>query len=234
MPAPLAAILVENDMVLAGAPVYLGRDMRASSPEIAAQCAERADCRRAGAGRVRRAANACPGAARHGPGRGRADDHRRRTSPTTATGSSSIAPTARSTRTTKPGFRGSLRSSCGASWPVQPSCADDSALAAAAFIARYRGFTPDGLFSGLAHRALRAQLGCKRRFSRDPRRGGRRNRPARKIRHLHSCRYRSRVGGNQNAGDGLGPFPFARRSGLHRWRRRPSAGGRRDRRGDPR
>jgi len=140
--------LVENDMVLAGAPVYLGRDMRASSPEIAAQCASALIAE--GLEPVECGVLPTPALALHAMGRDAAalmitGSH----IPDDRNGVKFYRPDGEIDKDDEAGISRLAPEFLPGQLAGPTVLRDDSALAAAAFIARYRGFTPDGLFSGL-------------------------------------------------------------------------------------
>ena len=140
--------LIGNGIVQAGAPIYLGRDMRASSPEIAAQCASALIAE--GLEPVECGVLPTPALALHAMGRG--------ASALMITGSH-IPDDRNGVKFYRPDGEIDKQDEAGIS-RLAPDCAtgplaeppvlrDDSNLAAAAFIARYRGFSPDGLLGGL-------------------------------------------------------------------------------------
>ena len=141
--------LVENGIVQAGAPVYLGRDMRTSSPEIAAQCASALIAE--GLEPVECGVLPTPALALHAMGRGAAalmitGSH----IPDDRNGVKFYRPDGEIDKQDEAGIS-RLAPDCAAGPLASPPTVlrDDSALAAAAFIERYRGSCPDGLLGGL-------------------------------------------------------------------------------------
>ena len=135
-------------MAAAGAPVYLGRDMRASSPEIAAHCASALIAE--GLEPVECGVLPTPALALHAMGRGAAalmitgshiPDDRNGVKFYRPDGEIDKQDEAEISRLAPEFVTGT---------PARPSLLrDESAIAASAFIARYRGFCPDGLLGGL-------------------------------------------------------------------------------------
>ncbi|MBU4531612.1 MAG: phosphomannomutase [Hoeflea sp.] len=140
--------LLENRIIPAGAPVYLGRDMRASSPQIAAQCASALIAE--GLEPVECSVLPTPALALHAMGHGAAalmitGSH----IPDDRNGVKFYRPDGEIDKQDEAGIS-RLAPECEAAALTGPHVLrDDSAIAASAFIARYRGFAPDGLFGGL-------------------------------------------------------------------------------------
>lgn len=140
--------LLQSGLAAAGAPVYLGRDLRASSPEIAAQCA--AALIAEGLEPVECGVLPTPALALHAM--------TRRAAALMITGSH-IPDDRNGVKFYRPDGEidkhdeaeiARLAPDCGSdSTAGPPVLRDDSAVAASAFIARYRGFVPEALFRGL-------------------------------------------------------------------------------------
>ncbi|WP_417414578.1 phosphomannomutase [Hoeflea sp.] len=139
--------LRQTGMADAGAPVFIGRDMRASSPEISAQCAaalaaeglEPVDC----------GVLPTPALALYAMGKGAAalmitGSH----IPDDRNGVKFYRPDGEIDKNDELAIS-SLAPACNESLPVAQIMRDRSSEANAGFIERYRGFAPSGLLSGL-------------------------------------------------------------------------------------
>ena len=140
--------LRQTGMAAAGAPVFLGRDMRASSPEIAAQCAaalfaeglEPVDC----------GVLPTPALALHAMGKGAAalmitGSH----IPDDRNGVKFYRPDGEIDKTDEAAISTLAPQFAGASGSAPQLMRDRSIEANRGFIERYRGFAPDGLLRGL-------------------------------------------------------------------------------------
>lgn len=140
--------LLETGLAKPGAPVFLGRDMRASSPEISGQCA--AALAAEGLAPVECGVLPTPALALHAMGRSAAalmitGSH----IPDDRNGVKFYRPDGEIDKTDEAAI---ARLAPGCGLPLQadvPSMCDEGPEALEAFITRYRGFAPDGLLSGL-------------------------------------------------------------------------------------